>query len=579
VDLQLSNLCRVSECQRDREVEKALDVLPSGLEATYVRILEQIDSQGDYMRRLASKTFRWVMYAQRPLTTAELQDALATEELRQPGSDLELDSIAVILGACANLIFEDSYADYIQSIIRPIHYSVQEFFTRVHTDIRSGFDLYNIGDPCHVHGELATTCILYLESNLAGQRPCQGTSPLYFRIMGHPFLWYAACFFDYHLLRHGDFSEDLAKRITTFLHQPNSFLAAVLQLRAVPQQLGVLHEPEPWHDFDPHTWMVDMSTLVYATELYDINYTHAVWKDLQPPPYALHRACSAGLMNVISRLLADEIDVNEEDKNGLRPVYYASSRGNLSILEVLLSKGADVNAQGGHHGNALQAASYRGHEKIVDLLLSRGADAGAQGGQYGNALHAASYRGHEKIVDLLLNRGADANAQGGQCGNALQAASYRGHEKIVDLLLNRGADASAQGGCFGNALQAASSGGHEKIVDLLLSRGADASAQGGYFGNALQAASYRGHEKIVDLLLSRGADASAQGGYFGNALQAASYGGHEKIVDLLLSRGADANAQGGEYGNALQAASLEGHEKIVDLLLNRGADFNTLQTA
>jgi ankyrin repeat domain-containing protein 50 len=456
VDLQLSNLCQVSECQRDREVEKALDVLPSGLGATYVRILEQIASQSDYMRRLASKTFRWVMYAQRPLTTTELQYALATEELRQPGSDLELDSIAVILGACANLIFEDSYANRAKPIIRPIHYSVQEFFTRVHTNIRSGFDLDNIADPCHVHGELARTCILYLESNLAGQHPCRDTLPLYFKITDYPFLWYAARFFDYHLLRHGNFSEDLAKRITTFLHQPNSFLATVLQLRAVPQQIGVLHEPDPWHDFDPHTWMVDMSTLVYATELYDINYTHAVWKDLQPPPYALHRACSAGLMNVISRLLADEIDVNEEDKNGLRPVYYASSRGNLSILEVLLSKGADVNAQGGHYGNALQAASLEGHETIVDLLLNRGADANAQGGEHGNALQAASLRGHEAIVDLLLNRGADASAQGGEHGNALQAASCGGHETIVDLLLNRGADVNAQGGQFGNALQAAS---------------------------------------------------------------------------------------------------------------------------
>ncbi len=108
MDLQLSNLCRVSECQKDHEVENALDRLPSGLDATYIRILEQINGQGDYMRRLASKTFRWVMYAQRPLTTTELQHALVTEELCQPGGDLELDDIAVIRGACANLISEES---------------------------------------------------------------------------------------------------------------------------------------------------------------------------------------------------------------------------------------------------------------------------------------------------------------------------------------------------------------------------------------------------------------------------------------------------------------------------------------
>jgi ankyrin repeat protein len=435
-----------------------------------------------------------------------LRHALVTEELYRPGSNLELDDIAVILGACANLIFEESHGNGESEIIRPIHYSVQEFFTRVHTDGRPGFDLDNINDPCHVHGKLASTCILYLESNLAGWHPCQHSDSIYWRMMYHPFLWYAARFFDYHLLRHRAFSEDLAKRITTFLHQPNSFLAAVLQLRAVPHEPGELQEPYPWYDFDPHAWMVDMSTLVYATELYDINDTHAIWKDLQPPPYALHRACSAGLMNVISRLLADEIDVNEEDKNGLKPVYYASSGGNLSILEILLSKGADVNAQGGYYGNALQAASSRSHEKIVGLLLNWGADVNAQGGHYSNALQAASWGGHEKIVELLLNRGADGNAQGGEYVNALQAASPRGREKIIELLLNWGANVNAQGGRYGNALQAASSGGYKKIVELLLNRGADVNAQGREYGNALQAASSRGREKIVELLLDRGAD-------------------------------------------------------------------------
>jgi hypothetical protein len=94
-------------------VEGALDVLPSGLEATYARIIELIDGQRDYMRRLASKTLRWVMYAQRPLSTTELQHALATEQLCRPGSDPELDSIDVILGACANLIFVESYANHV----------------------------------------------------------------------------------------------------------------------------------------------------------------------------------------------------------------------------------------------------------------------------------------------------------------------------------------------------------------------------------------------------------------------------------------------------------------------------------
>ena len=571
MNLQLSNLCRVSESRRDREVRNALDTLPSGLDKTYIRILGLIYGQSNYMRTLAFKTFRWVMYAQRPLTTAELQHALATEDLCRPGGTLELDEIAVILGACANLIAGESQANHWESIIRPIHYSVQEFFTGAHTDTDQGCNLDNLPDPCRVHTELATTCMLYLQATLSDQHPCKYQYELQERVESFPFLWYAAQFFDYHLLRCGSFSEGLVKQTTAFLYQPNSFLAAVLQLRAISHRAGVLQAPSIFRDFDSHNWTVDMSTLVYATELYNIRNLHTGWKDLQPPPYALHRACSAGLVNVVSRLLADVVDVDEKDTNGLKPVYHASNRGDLSILGMLLSRGANVCARGGYFGNALQAASCKGHEKIVELLLSKGADLNAQGGFYGNALQAASYGGHEKIIELLISKGANLNALGGFYGNALQAALSGGYKEVVELLFSKGADLNAQGGAYGNALQAASLGGYEAAVELLLSKGADLNAQGGYYGNALQAASFGGYGAAVELLLSNGASLNAQGGRYGNALQAASCGGHEKIVELLLSKGADLNAQGGYYGNALQAASLGGHKKIVKLLLSKGA--------
>ena len=460
-------------------MEKALEVLPSGLDATYIRILEQIDSQKDYMRTLAFNCFRWVLYAQRPLTTTELQHALATEELCEAGGDPELDSIAVILGACANLLAEEGHAHLEEPVIRPIHYSVQEFFIRARTDKREVCDLDNVHNSCHVHTKLATTCMLHLQTNLLDQHPCSENLELFDRVQSRPFLWYAARFFDYHLLRCGNFSEGLAKRITIFLHQSNSFLAAVLQLRAVQHRPGAPQAPDPFRDFDSHRCAVDMSTLVYATELYGIRDLHIGWKDLQPPPYALHRACSAGLMNVVSRLLADETDVNEKDTNGLWPLYHAAIRGDLSIFKILLSKDADINAQGGHYGNALLAASSGGHEKIVELLIEKDADVNAQDGYYGNALQAASWTGYEKTVELRLEKGADINAQGGHYGNALQVASSGGHEKIVELLIEKDADVNAQGGRYGNALQAASSGGHEKIVELLIEKGADVNAQGG----------------------------------------------------------------------------------------------------
>ena len=70
----------------------------------------------------------------------------------------------------------------------------------------------------------------------------------------------------------------------------------------------------------------------------------------------------------VAGLLADGLDVNEDDENGLRPLYHATSRGDLSVVKLLLKEDADINAQGGFYGNALQAASVGGHEKIVKQL-------------------------------------------------------------------------------------------------------------------------------------------------------------------------------------------------------------------
>jgi hypothetical protein len=75
------------------------------------------------MRNLALNCLAWVVYACRPLSTSELQYALATNAKCRTRQDLQTDSPQVILEACANLLEESNGA------VRPIHYTVQEFLT------------------------------------------------------------------------------------------------------------------------------------------------------------------------------------------------------------------------------------------------------------------------------------------------------------------------------------------------------------------------------------------------------------------------------------------------------------------
>jgi len=115
----------VSNTEREDEVQKALEDLPAGLDDTYVRIIDQISKKDPYSRDLALRCFQWAFFAQRPLTSKELQHAVSKN---LPGSDHDsnLDFVGVILEACANLIVEEPPRGR-QRVMRPTHYSVQVF--------------------------------------------------------------------------------------------------------------------------------------------------------------------------------------------------------------------------------------------------------------------------------------------------------------------------------------------------------------------------------------------------------------------------------------------------------------------
>ena len=217
----------MSEARKDRLVEAALDDIPKGLNTTYTRMLRQIDNQEPYMRALALKCFARVIHAKRLLRREELQDAIATESPCRSREDLELDEVNVILKACANLIAEEN------GFIRPIHYSVQEFFTNPGLGSLQGCCLENIREPNFAHRILATGCLLYLQLDVLTEGPCDNTYWLYRRLKKYPFLWYAARFFDRHVLDLPDLPEEIFGLVTTLFNRDGPSLAAVLQMLAI----------------------------------------------------------------------------------------------------------------------------------------------------------------------------------------------------------------------------------------------------------------------------------------------------------------------------------------------------------
>src|SRR5271170_163859 len=78
-------------------MKKALETMPMTLDDAFRRILERVESQDPMSATTALRTLTWVYYARRPLTIAELGEALVVEE-GDPNrrEDAIIESISII---------------------------------------------------------------------------------------------------------------------------------------------------------------------------------------------------------------------------------------------------------------------------------------------------------------------------------------------------------------------------------------------------------------------------------------------------------------------------------------------------
>lgn len=297
----------------------------------------------------------------------------------------------------------------------------------------------------------------------------------------------------------------------------------------------------------------------------------------------------------------------------------AAKAGQYAVVKLLLAKGAGLNAENEIHGGALQAAAFAGHKEVVQLLLKNGADIDAHRGRWGSAIQAAvcghqvdtvqcllqedkpakvgcalilacrqaTYPRHLECLNALLAKGADINRQCDIHGTALHEAAVNNDGESFHLLLEKGADVNLLGGEYGYPLQALCQKQDASISDVtqLLDRGANVNAQGGRYGSALQALfgnhfddMYIRHfdKDIAMVLLERGADVDMQGGLYGSALAAACMDrvSGTGAVWFLVQNGADTSIKNQRVGGALHAACLFDNLEIVRLLLHLGADVN-----
>ncbi|KAJ7659522.1 ankyrin repeat-containing domain protein, partial [Mycena rosella] len=617
-----------------RALRDALNNMPKDLEHTYNEAMERIDRQSEDDRNIAHLVLIWISNAKRPLSIAELQEALAIE----PGdttfdSDNILD-VDIMLSVCAGLVT----VDQTDHITRLVHYTAQQYLDSVQA---SQFPQAQV--------DITRTCLAYLSFEMFRNLR---RFPLVL-VQKHPFLLYAA---EYCLLHASGIPElTLESMILAFLKQdfyrfyqfrwgqeayhrgkgsltasaPKIWIAAAFNLCTITSNLlledaselnQVLGVASKFGALDVVRLLVNAGAdklspaLVDASEAgYDeiLRILIDSGADLDEEYYgksALSAACHEKHVSTARMLIENGADVNWEPHGGasadpesgfsnlplLRryppkvyhvpksPLCAASATGSETLVLLLIASGASVK-----NSPALREAAKNGHEIIARILLENGANV-----DHG-ALEDAARVGHLGIVKLLIYNALNINMT-----TALDVASFHGHWDVVRELMENGHLDLREGG--GKALMAASYNGEEVIVSLLINRGVNVNVQlngrnwvqfTSAMGNvnnrfapapwldeygqggcsALQVSSFMGQEAIAKLLIKHGANLDIDGDLYGTPLQAAVKAGHEAVVEILLDNGADVNFAGYVSQPALQIAVALGNEKMVRLLLDRGA--------
>ncbi|EQC35666.1 hypothetical protein SDRG_06948 [Saprolegnia diclina VS20] len=139
----------------------------------------------------------------------------------------------------------------------------------------------------------------------------------------------------------------------------------------------------------------------------------------------MHIACSNGNLNACKYLFMSGMYLNEPNKRGHTPLFYAADCGNLPLVKWMVSNGADIDTD--YSGKAhmakpaddrcydiaftpLQAACVKGHVEIVDFLVECNADLAGSAINGVTPLHYACHQSRKDVAKVLLDAGADLHA-------------------------------------------------------------------------------------------------------------------------------------------------------------------------
>jgi ankyrin repeat protein len=396
-----------------KDIRTALKNLPKGSGAydrAYQEAMNRVERQGPKSVQFAKLVLSWITCAKRPLTTSELQHALAVEVGVPKLDEDNLPQVEDMVSVCAGLVTVDDES----GIIRLVHYTTQEYFERTQ----------QVWFPNAVT-DIAKVCSTYLSFDTFESGFCLTDKEFEERLQLNPLYGYAAQSWGYHMTVA---STEIQNSVWGFLTSEamvsacsQAILASAEYSQNIPRKMTGIH-------LTAYFGLPDMTTTLLR------NGYHSDCKDTYgrtPLWWAAERGHGAVVQLLVER---DDVVVDSKDNDGRTALWRAARNGHEAIVRRLLDKGADPDLRDSYGGTALWWAARDGHETVVQKLLDKGADPNIADGYGRTPLWRAARNGHEAIVRRLLDRGADPNLRDNWGGTALCYAAVNGNKVLVELL-------------------------------------------------------------------------------------------------------------------------------------------------
>jgi uncharacterized protein len=202
--------------------------------------------------------------------------------------------------------------------------------------------------------------------------------------------------------------------------------------------------------------------------------TQEVSNEMDKLNQALLTAARQGDKDLITKLLADGVDIDATDNDGRTSAMIAVHTNQLDIFKFLLEKGANINIRDNRSDNPLLYAGAEGMLDFVKVSVAAGADTSILNRFGGTALIPAADRGHVDIVEELLTT-SDVNIDhvNNLGWTALLEAIILGdggeeYQTIVELLIQHGADIQLADSNGISPLQHAQNRGYQEMVEMLM---------------------------------------------------------------------------------------------------------------